>query len=50
MIISQLVTGDQPPVSKSRRVAGRLYQGDEDAGQLMVEVVGATDGTGVADP
>ena len=41
------VTGDQPPVSKSRRVAGRLYN-DEDAGQLMVEVVGATDGTGVA--
>ena len=41
------VTGDQPPVSKSRRVAGRLYN-DEDAGQLMVEVVGATDGTGTA--
>ena len=47
MIISRLVTGDQPPVSKSRRVAGRLYN-DEDAGQLMVEVVGATDGTGIA--
>ena len=41
------VTGDQPPVSKSRRVAGRLYQGDP-AGELVVEVVGATDGTGMA--
>ena len=44
----ELVTGDKPPVSKSRRAAGRLYQGDP-AGELVVEVVGATDGTGIAE-
>ena len=44
----KLVTGDKPPVSKSRRAAGRLYQGDP-AGELVVEVVGATDGTGIAE-